>query len=75
MRLTRHLPRAGSHLGTRLPVHQVARLFANGDGDGVDGLLRSSPSIGREDIFSCRDDAAWLAEEQVTPLDDWIVVR
>lgn len=57
--------------GTRIPVHQVVRMFANGD--SVDGLLRAYPSITREDIFACLDYAASLAEEQVTPLDDLVV--
>lgn len=34
---------------TRIPVHQVVRMFANGD--SVDGLLRAYPSITREDFL------------------------
>ena len=57
--------------GTRIPVHQVVRMFANGD--STDDLLRAYPSITREDIFACLEYAASLAEEQVTPLDDLVV--
>ena len=35
--------------GTRIPVHQVVRMFANGD--TTDDLLRAYPSITREDIL------------------------
>ena len=57
--------------GTRIPVHQVVRMFANGD--SLDDLLRAYPSITREDIFACLEYAASLAEEQVTPLDDLVL--
>jgi uncharacterized protein (DUF433 family) len=53
--------------GTRIPVHQIVRMFAHGD--SVEGLLHSYPHISREDIFACLDYAASLAEEEVTPLD------
>ena len=59
--------------GTRIPVHQVVRMFANGD--SLDDLLRAYPSITREDIFACLDYAASLPEEQVTPLEDLVVAR
>ena len=39
--------------GTRIPVHQIVRMLANG----------------REDILACLDYAASLAEEQVTPFE------
>ena len=58
--------------GTRIPVHQIVRMFANGD--SIDDLLRAYPSITREDILACFDYAASLAEEQITPLDDLVVV-
>jgi uncharacterized protein (DUF433 family) len=54
--------------GTRIPVHQIVRMFAHGD--SIDALLGAYPSITREDIFACLDYAASLAEEKVTPLDD-----
>lgn len=53
--------------GTRIPVHQIVRMLANGD--SVDQLLAEYPSLTREDIFACLDYAAALAEEQITPLD------
>jgi len=52
--------------GTRIPVHQVVRMLANGD--TVDELLAEYPSLCREDILACLDYAAALAEEQVTPI-------
>ncbi len=59
--------------GTRIPVHQIVRMFAHGD--SMETLLRAYPSITREDILSCLDYAASLAEEQVTPLDEVALTR
>lgn len=53
--------------GTRIPVHQVLRMLANGD--TVDDLLHEYPFVTREDVLACFDYAASLAEEQVTPLE------
>ena len=53
--------------GTRIPVHQIVRMLANGD--TIDELLKEYPSLKREDILACLDYAAALAEEQVTPLE------
>ncbi len=53
--------------GTRIPVHQVVRMLANGD--TVEALLEDYPSLSREDIMACLDYAAGLAEEQVTPIE------
>jgi uncharacterized protein (DUF433 family) len=53
--------------GTRIPVHQVFRMLANGD--SVESLLAAYPSLRREDILACFDYAAGLAEEEVTPLE------
>jgi uncharacterized protein (DUF433 family) len=52
--------------GTRIPVHQVIRMMANGD--TVEDLLSDYPSLTRDDIMACLDYAAELAEEHVTPL-------
>ncbi|HUE04833.1 MAG TPA: DUF433 domain-containing protein [Bryobacteraceae bacterium] len=52
--------------GTRIPVHQIVHMLANGD--TVEDLLAEYPSLTREDIMACLDYAAQLAEEQVTPL-------
>ena len=52
--------------GTRIPVHQIVRMLANGD--TVDDLLAEYSSLSREDIMACLDYAAELAEEQVTPI-------
>ena len=53
--------------GTRIPVHQVVRMLANGD--TVEGLLDAFPSLTREDIQACLAYAADLAEEQITPIE------
>lgn len=37
--------------GTRLPVHQIVRMLANGD--TVEDLLAEYPAITREDILAC----------------------
>ena len=52
--------------GTRIPVHQLVRMLANGD--TVEELLAEYPSLSHEDIMACLDYAAELAEEQVTPI-------
>ena len=52
--------------GTRIPVHQIVRMLANGD--TLDDLIAEYPSLSREDFMACLDYAATLAEEQVTPI-------
>ena len=52
--------------GTRIPVHQILHMMANGD--TVEELLTEYPSLFREDIMACLDYAAELGEEQVTPI-------
>jgi uncharacterized protein (DUF433 family) len=54
--------------GTRIPVHQIVHMLANGD--TFDELLAEFPSITKEDIFACLDYAASLTEEQVTPIEN-----
>jgi uncharacterized protein (DUF433 family) len=53
--------------GTRMPVHQIVRMLANGD--SVDDLLAEYPFLTREDIMASLDYAAGLAEEQITPIE------
>ena len=53
--------------GTRIPVHQIVSMLANGD--TIEGLLRAYPHINREDINACLEYAATLAEEQVMPIE------
>jgi uncharacterized protein (DUF433 family) len=53
--------------GTRIPVHQIIRMLANGN--RIDQLLDDYPSLKAEDIYACLDYAASLAEEQITPID------
>ena len=55
--------------GTRIPVHQILQMLANGDTIG--DLLREYPSVTRQDILACFDYAVLLAEEQVTPYGKW----
>ncbi len=52
--------------GTRIPVHQLVRMLANGD--TIEDLLAEYPSLERKDILACLDYAASLAEEQVIVL-------
>ncbi len=53
--------------GTRIPVHQIVHMLANGD--SIENLLDQYPSLTRESILAALDYVASLAEEQVTPLD------
>jgi uncharacterized protein (DUF433 family) len=53
--------------GTRIPVHQIVRMLANGD--TVEDLLKDYPTLERADILACLEYAATLAEEQVSPLE------
>ena len=53
--------------GTRIPVHQILAMLA--EGDRVEELLESYPSLSREDVLACLEYAASLAEEEVTPLE------
>jgi len=53
--------------GTRIPVHQIVRMLANGD--TIEELLEEYPSLERDDILACLDYAASLAEEQITPIE------
>lgn len=53
--------------GTRIPVHQIVRMLANGD--TIEDLLEEYPSLERDDILACLDYAASLTEEQVTPIE------
>ncbi len=52
--------------GTRIPVHQVVHMLANGD--TIDDLLGAYPTIERADILASLEYAASLAEEQITPI-------
>ena len=52
--------------GTRIPVHQIIGMLANGD--TIEELLKEYPSLTRDDILACLDYAASLAEEQITPI-------
>lgn len=54
--------------GTRMPVHQIIGMLANGD--TLESLLKAYPHISREDILACLEYAAWLAEEQITPIEE-----
>ncbi len=51
--------------GTRIPVHQILAMLANGD--TTEELLEEYPSLKREDILACLDYAASLTEEEIVP--------
>jgi uncharacterized protein (DUF433 family) len=53
--------------GTRIPVHQIIAMLANGD--TIEEILIEYPSLERADILACLNYAASLAEEQVTPIE------
>ncbi|HEX7723064.1 MAG TPA: DUF433 domain-containing protein [Pyrinomonadaceae bacterium] len=42
--------------GTRLPVHQIVSMLANGD--TIESLLQAYPQIDRADINACLESAA-----------------
>jgi uncharacterized protein (DUF433 family) len=52
--------------GTRIPVHQIVGMLANGD--TIEDLLKEYPSLKRDDILACLNYVALLAEEQITPI-------
>jgi len=54
--------------GTRIPVHQIIGMLANGD--TIAELLEEYPSLQRADILACLDYAAALAEEHITPIGE-----
>src|SRR5436190_23146018 len=53
--------------GTRIPVHQIFRMLANGD--SIEKLLQAYPSLTREDILACFDYAGALADDEISPLE------
>ncbi|MFH1992937.1 MAG: DUF433 domain-containing protein [Pseudomonadota bacterium] len=53
--------------GTRIPVHQIVRMLANGD--TIEELLEDYSSLQIKDIYACLDYAASPAEEQITPIE------
>ncbi|MEC4677847.1 MAG: DUF433 domain-containing protein [Nitrospirota bacterium] len=53
--------------GTRIPVHQILQMLANGD--SAKALLEEYPSIQDEDILACLEYAGSLAEEQLSPIE------
>ncbi len=46
--------------GTRIPVHQIVRMLANGD--TPEDLLREYPSLSREDIVACLSSPRSVSE-------------
>ena len=53
--------------GTRIPVHQIIQMLANGD--TIEELLEEYPSIKHKDILACLGYAGILAEEQLSPFE------
>lgn len=49
--------------GTRIPVHLILRMLANGD--RVENILDEYPSLTLADIHACFEYGASLAEERV----------
>jgi len=52
--------------GTRIPVHQIIGMLANGD--AIEDILKEYPSLESDDILACLSYDASLAEEQIVPL-------
>lgn len=59
--------------GTRIPVHQIVLMLANGD--TIDELLKAYPTITREDILACLEYAGTLTEEQISPIESFASER
>jgi uncharacterized protein (DUF433 family) len=53
--------------GTRIPVYQIVQMLANGD--SIEDLLESYPTLEKQDILECLRYAGYLAQEQITPLE------
>ncbi len=53
--------------GTRMPVHQIVNMLANGD--TTETLLKEFPHLDVADIRAALEYAAMLAEEEVAPLE------
>jgi uncharacterized protein (DUF433 family) len=51
--------------GTRVPVHQLVAMLANGD--MIDDLLEAYPHVTRDDILAALQYAAEAVECQPTP--------
>ncbi|MBU1261606.1 DUF433 domain-containing protein [bacterium] len=54
--------------GTRIPVHQIVHMLANGD--TINNLLQEYPSLTLKDILACLGYTASLAEEYVSPIEE-----
>ena len=59
--------------GTRIPVHQIVHMIANGD--TIEDLLKEYPSLERNDIIACIEYAASLTEELVTPIESLAIKK
>ncbi|MCP5049748.1 MAG: DUF433 domain-containing protein [bacterium] len=53
--------------GTRIPVYQIVQMIANGD--SIADLLEAYPTIRKDDIRECLEYAAYLTQEQLTPIE------
>ena len=54
--------------GTRIPVYQIVGMLAIGD--SFESLLKAYPAITKADISASLEYAAFLAEEQITPIEE-----
>jgi len=52
--------------GTRISVHQIVAMLANGD--SIEDLLAEYPSLTREDILACLSYTTMLVNEDVISL-------
>lgn len=52
--------------GTRVPVHQLVAMLANGD--TIESLLDDYPHLTREDVLAALEYAAASVEDRMTPL-------
>ncbi len=53
--------------GTRIQVHQIVRMVANGD--SFEALIDAYPGLQREDIQAALEYAAAAVEDELTPID------
>lgn len=53
--------------GTRIPVHQIVHMLANGD--SMEVILKDYPSLTKEDILAGLGYVASLAEEEIRPIE------
>src|SRR5437016_10562778 len=53
--------------GTRIPVHQIVKMLANGD--TIEELVEQFPPLMREDILAALQYAGEVVEEEMSPIE------